>query len=443
MGERVLIVGSGAREHALAHKLSCGEGNQTDRTRQIFVLGGNAGLGRDFECVEPKRAGIMGMVEAAQRIAPSLVVIGPESHLAAGLVDAFYSHGIRAFGPSMKAAQLEASKAFSKKVCNKAQVPTARHEHFKDLRSARLFVSRNPHDEMVIKVDGLCAGKGVTVCHSKEEAISTLTGLFDRDGFARLGVKDQAIIIEEYLCGSEVSVFGVADGADVALFCPMQDYKRLLDLDQGPNTGGMGAVGPLGEDRAHRASFLQKVKEQFFLPVLKEMAREGIRFSGLLYAGLMLTEKGPHLLEFNVRFGDPETQALMLGTRADIYPLLYGIAYAEPLDMAFWQDELLDMEPAISIVLAGAGYPFEGVSREPISLPKQAFDGTKLFFAATAIDEAQNLLAGTGRVVNVVARGSTIEEARALGYGLVREIKFLGMQYRSDIGTNVTNLNHS
>jgi phosphoribosylamine---glycine ligase len=438
--ERVLVVGHGAREHALAHKLAFGQIKNTKSMRDVIVLGGNPGIARDFECVTPRRPGIPGMVEAALKISPDLVVIGPENYLADGLQDALHAQGIKAFGPNKNASQLESSKSFTKQVCTIANVQNASFAQFADFETSAAYIKSHPHEKLVIKVDGLCAGKGVFVCSDKEEGLRTLHHLYRESGLLSLGINDPTIIIEEYLSGFEVSVFGAAHGSDVALFCPMQDYKRLKDFDQGPNTGGMGSVGPLGNNHNHRQHFLDRIKETIFLPILTAMKSIDMPFSGLLYAGLMLTPQGIKLLEFNVRFGDPETQALLTGSKADIYPLLHGIAVGQKLDVDYWQQELLDMEPTISIVIASSGYPLGHYPQQPITLPKTLPDQAKIFFAKTAVDDSLNLLSDNGRVLNLVASGPTIEEARSLGYKLVSDINFRGMHYRFDIGTEITEL---
>lgn len=441
MADRVLVIGNGAREHALAYKLLKSSRLSAPSNRQVFVLGGNAGIRQDFECIEPEDQSVRSIVKEAKRIKPHLTVIGPESYLASGLVDALDQENIKSFGPSQAASKLEGEKSFMKEICLDANVRTAPFNTFSDFKEALAFVEGQKEKPLVIKVDGLCNGKGVSIVKDLLEAKRTLSGLFLEDGFKSLGVKENKIIIEEYLVGGEVSVFGLTDGSDVALFCPMQDHKRLLDADKGPNTGGMGAVGPLGRDRDGRARFLDSVKDKFFLPTLKGMRDRGHPFRGLLYAGLMLTEKGPFLLEYNVRFGDPETQALLFGTECDIYPLLLGIAHGHGIDLARAQAELLEMEPTISIVLASSGYPFGSSERMPITMPKNTTKNTATFFASTTWVEGAGLHAGHGRVASLVASGQTVDEARALGYGLLSGFHFSGMQYRKDIGASLTTLN--
>ncbi len=441
MSKRVVVIGQGAREHALAHKIAFGLSSSTNAVRDVVVIGGNAGIARDFECVSTDLGDLGEIASVCKRLAPDLVVIGPETFLAQGLADVLASEGMLVFGPTKRAAELEASKYFAKQICADANVITARFANCDTLSSALSYVSRLSSENVVVKVNGLCAGKGVVVCHSKSAAEAALKTLFEEDGFARLGVNRQSVLLEEYLPGSEVSVFGVATGEDVVLFCPMQDYKRLLDHDQGPNTGGMGAVGPLGENDEARKQFIHHIKETIFLPTLKSMARCDRPFSGLLYSGLMLANCKPSLLEFNVRFGDPETQALLFGTRADIVPLLSSVASNQGIDEDYWQQKLLDMDPAISIVVAGEGYPSgKAYVPKPIKISSLKEESVKVFFASVGSNDDGTLSAQGGRVLNVVARAHRVAEARALGYDALKEISFDGMHYRNDIGLRVTDL---
>ena len=339
MGDRILVVGQGAREHALAYRLEKNDDGQKDPDRQVMVLGGNAGIARNFECFAAASS-LGGVVEQIKQIKPDLVVVGPESWLDQGLVDALTEQGIAAFGPSQRAAQLESSKIFMKDLCESASVRTAAYKRFNDKFAAISWLKTRPEAQFVIKADGLCAGKGVHVAHDKEDALSHLNYLFDEGGWLSLGAKKKDFLIEEFLNGQEVSVFGAANGDDVALFGPLQDYKRLKDGDLGPNTGGMGAVAFLGRDDEERAKFLEVVKTEVFLPVLRQMASKQKPFKGLLYAGLMLVDGRINVLEFNVRFGDPETQALMMALNTDIYPLLSQIAHNDSCNLTLWQKKV-------------------------------------------------------------------------------------------------------
>jgi phosphoribosylamine--glycine ligase len=442
MGERVVVIGHGAREHALAYKLSYGSADSSRRVRDVMVMGGNAGLAQEFECLTPKTAAIHDVVDLCKKVGPDLIVIGPENYLAVGLKDRLQEINLATFGPTKAATQLEASKYFAKVICHEAQIATAKSERINDFASALRFVDHHPQEKMVIKADGLCAGKGVSVCESKQHAINILNELYLHDGFLRLGTSDTTIIIEDYLPGAEVSVFGLACGTQVALFSPMQDYKRLFDENKGPNTGGMGACGPLGASEHERKQFLERTKEEIFLPALKAMNRRGQPFSGLLYAGLMLVDQQIYLLEFNVRFGDPETQALLFGTKTDIFPLLNDIARASPIDTDFWQKQLLEMMPTITVVLASTDYPFkQSMHQSRLILPTDIPIDAKLFCASIDSDDDKKLFARSGRVLSVTARAPTVAGARTLGYETVRKIECTLMHYRQDIGTHITELN--
>lgn len=437
---RIVIIGQGAREHALAYKLSFQSTDEAQKQHQIIIMGGNPGAARDFECLDITHNSLQDIASCTKKLKPDLVVIGPENYLAQGLSDILQGHGICVFGPNQKASRLESSKIFMKDICDKARVANASYAQFHDLLSAKAFVAQHPCERLVIKVDSLCAGKGVFVGTSKQDTINSLEQLFLHNGFSKLNVHKNNIIIEEFLPGFEVSVFAAVSMHDVVLFCPMQDYKRLNDHDQGPNTGGMGAVGPLGNTNAERSQFLDHIKEKVFLPVLHTLKNLNTPFSGLLYAGLMLTEQGPKVLEFNVRFGDPETQALVFGTKADIFPLLHTLAQNQPIEADYWQKQLLSMDPTVAIVAASSGYPFADSNQAPLSYPTKLPNNSTIFFAKTALNEDGMLVADNGRVLNIVARGRTIEDARSLGYKLLSHVNFLGMQFRSDIGTNITQI---
>lgn len=439
MSERIVVVGKGAREHALAHRLERNDNNERERARQVIVLGGNAGIARDFECIAVDECNLSMALKHIQRVNPDLVVVGPESWLDHGLVDILQEHNIPVFGPTKNAALLESSKSFMKDQCLKSRVRTAQFQRFNELNKSIAWVNSLDEGPLVIKLDGLCGGKGVEIAHSKAHALSHLHWLFKEGGLELLQVPRPDFIIEEYLVGREVSVFGISDGSGVALFAPLQDYKRLKDNDQGPNTGGMGAVAFLGVDREERSRFLDIVKDEVFLPILRQMSLEGNPFKGLLYAGLMLVEDRINVLEFNVRFGDPETQALMMALNTDIYPLLHLGAHNGAINCEAWQHKLLDAEHAITVVLASKGYPLKASEPAHIKLPKPMPENTKIFFASTSHDDG-NLRAENGRVMSVTSKAPTLELARAQVYQAVTEIEFSGMQNRLDIGTNLSQL---
>lgn len=439
MGKRIVVIGQGAREHALAYRLEKNADGMKDKNRHIFVVPGNPGIMRDFECVTPKYPGVVGITDELKRIQPDLVVIGPEYWLAEGLSDVLIEAKIPVFGPSKKAAEIEASKIFMKDICRSAKVKTACSEAFSDKNTAIQWVIAQPEKPFVIKVDGLCAGKGVVIAQNKSEALSHIEFLFSKEGFRKLGIENHNFLIEEFLAGREVSVFAMCNGSDAALFAPLQDHKRLSDNDMGPNTGGMGAVACLGENNEERRAFLAKVKEEIILPTLKEMSLRGCPFKGLLYAGLMLVNNDIYVLEFNARFGDPETQALMMGLKTDIFPLFEQIATDALIDVAWWQESLLAIDVAVSVVFASKNYPFSSSASAEITLPKTLPPTTRLFFAGVSTNE-DKLMAESGRILSVASVAPTLHQAQKDAYDVAQQVLFAGAHYRSDIGSSLSHL---
>ncbi|MCA9508570.1 MAG: phosphoribosylamine--glycine ligase, partial [Myxococcales bacterium] len=402
--------------------------------------GGNAGIAREFECINLKSNKIVDCVQTIKRLQPKLVVVGPEWWLEQGIKNALSSENIAAFGPTKNAALLESSKNFMKQQCAIAGVKTAQYKLFDDPQKATGWIHSLEESPLVIKLDGLCSGKGVYVAPSKSHALEHIDYLFNEDGLKNLGVTRPTFIVEKFIKGHEVSVFGLCDGNNAVLFSPLQDYKRLLDNDKGPNTGGMGAIAFLGENQPERVQFLERVKNEIFLPILRLMASQGTPFQGLLYAGLMLEKDDINLLEFNVRFGDPETQALMFALKHDIYPLLHQIAHNEAIDHKTWQNKLIDCEQAVCVVLASESYPAKTQEHCLLSLPQNLPDDTHIFFASTSFNQEGCLQAQNGRVMSVTSKAHSIEEARAKAYQAISKIQFMGMQYRTDIGTNMSQL---
>jgi phosphoribosylamine--glycine ligase len=410
---RVLVVGSGGREHALAWKIA-----QSPLLRRLICAPGNPGTAdlatnRPLAMEDPAAVTALALEERAD-----LVVIGPELPLSRGVADALRRAGIPVFGPDAAGARLEASKAFAKEVMAGAGVPTASHRTFEDPLAAEAHA--RALGRVVVKADGLAQGKGVVVAGSAEEAVQAVREL------SRLGAAGSRLVLEEVLEGDEVSVIALADGERYVLLPPAQDHKRLLDGDLGPNTGGMGAVAPV--PRLGPAA-LAAVGESVIAPVLREMARRGHPFSGALYAGLMLTASGPRVLEFNARFGDPETQVLVLQLDEDLLPLLHacarGALVQRPLAMA--------PGASLGVVLASAGYPAQPRTGVPISGLDRLGGATQVFHAGTALENGRLVTAG-GRVLTVCARAPSIAEARAVAYGAISRIRFEGMQLRRDIG---------
>jgi phosphoribosylamine--glycine ligase len=394
----VLVVGSGGREHALAWSLSRSAG-----VAELHAAPGNPGIATLAHCHPVRAEDPAALVSLARELRIDLVVVGPEAPLVAGLADEVRRNGIAVFGPSAAAAQIEGSKAFAKEVMEAAGVPTAR----------TLSVARPP---CVIKLDGLAAGKGVWVCRTQDELDSALEAA---------QASDQPFHVEELLEGPELSVFALAAGETAVAFPPARDYKRIGDGDTGPNTGGMGSFSPLPDVAdAESAEILETVHR----PVLHELARRGTPFQGLLYAGLMRTEDGLRVIEFNCRFGDPETQSLLPRLESGLLPLLAGDLSQPP--------ELAD-RAAVTVVLSGSGYPERGDQGTPIEgIEAAEATGALVFHAGTALHDGR-LVTNGGRILNVVGTGATVAEARSAAYDAAAHIDFAGMHFRSDIAASV------
>ena len=393
---RALVVGSGGREHALAWSLSRSTGID-----ELHAAPGNPGIAALAHCHPARADDHAALVSLARELRIDLVVVGPEAPLVAGLADELRHHGIAVFGPSAAAARIEGSKSFAKEVMDAAEVPTAR----------TLTVPRAP---CVVKLDGLAAGKGVWICRNEAELHSALQV---PEAF------DQPFHVEELLVGPELSLFAVAAGDAAVPFPPARDYKRVGDYDTGPNTGGMGSFSPLPDVADEEA---QTILETVHLPVLRELARRDAPFHGLLYAGLMRTDEGLRVIEFNCRFGDPETQSLLPRLESDLAPLLAGDLSAKP--------EAAD-RAAVTIVLAGGGYPERNDSGTPIEGVESAeATGALVFHAGTALHDGR-LVTNGGRILDVVGTGATVEEARSAAYDAAARIDFAGMQYRRDIAS--------
>lgn len=411
---KILVIGSGAREHALVHSLAKDEGTE------IFCAPGNAGIAREVSTFALTPTDSAQAVELAQKLAADLVVIGPEAPLVAGVADALRTAGFAVFGPSGAAAQLEGSKAFAKDVMIAAGVPTA--------LSYTCQTENQVNDALtqfgapyVVKDDGLAAGKGVVVTDDFAEALAHAMACIS-------GRPNGAVVIEEYLAGPEVSLFGVTDGKTVRALSPAQDFKRALDNDEGPNTGGMGAYSPL--DWAP-ANLVNETIERVLQPTIDEMAKRGTPFSGLLYAGLALTAKGIKVIEFNARFGDPETQVVLARLKSPLSQLLFAAAngtLAELPDLQ-WSDD-----SAITVVLAAQGYPQDPISGAEISgLDKASSAGAFVYHAGTKNADNGEIVVSGGRVLCVTGTGTNLEDARVKVYSAVNEISFSGSHHRTDI----------
>jgi phosphoribosylamine--glycine ligase len=392
----VLVVGSGGREHALAWSLSAGG------VDELHAAPGNPGIAALAHCHPVRADDHAALVSLARELRIDLVVIGPEAPLVAGLADELRHRGVLVFGPSAAAARIEGSKSFAKEVMDAAGVPTAR----------TLPVARPP---CVVKVDGLAAGKGVWVCRTEDELDV---------GLRAAQALGQPFHVEELLEGPELSIFALAAGEDAVAFPPARDYKRIGDGDTGPNTGGMGSFSPL-PDCADDAA--PEILETVHLPVLRELARRGAPFQGLLYAGLMRTEGGLRVIEFNCRFGDPETQSLLPRLESDLLPLLAG-------DLT--QQAAVADRAAVTVVLSGGEYPERGDQGTPIDGVEDAeASGALVFHAGTALHDGR-LVTNGGRILDVVGTGATVGEARTAAYAAAARIHFAGMHFRTDIAAH-------
>ena len=418
---RVLVVGGGGREHALVEVLA-----QSPLAEEIFVAPGNPGMGGLAELVDIPADDLIALRNFARVAGIYLTVVGPEMPLVSGIAEAFWEEGLKVFGPSRAAARIEGSKVFAKEVMRHAGVPAAQSEAFDRQPAALAYLRSLPLDgyPVVVKVDGLAAGKGVIVADSYEEAEEAVHAAFA----GAFGAAGERLIVEEYLTGREASVFALTDGRNILPFVPAQDYKRIYDGDEGPNTGGMGAYSPtMWMNTATYATIL----EEIITPTVHQLALIGARYTGLLYAGVMVTLEGPKALEFNCRFGDPETQALLPRMETDLLELMAACA-EENLG---GREISWSTERAVCVVLASEGYP-ESSSEgdEIVGLDEVAgMPGVRVYHAATRLEEDGSFYTAGGRVLNVVGTGDSIMEARARAYAAVELIHFPGKQYRTDI----------
>ncbi|EKF19902.1 phosphoribosylamine--glycine ligase [Nitratireductor pacificus] len=415
---KVLLIGSGGREHALAWKLA-----SSPVLTALYAAPGNPGMQADAECVALDITDHAAIVDFCLGKAIDLVVVGPEAPLVAGLADALADAEIRVFGPSAAAAQLEGSKSFTKEVCDRFGIPTAAYGRFDNALAAREYV-RKHGAPIVIKADGLAAGKGVTVAATVDEALAAVDDCFD----GSFGAAGASVVVEECLVGEEASFFCLCDGTTALPFGTAQDHKRVGEGDTGPNTGGMGAYSPapvLSE------ALIARTMKEIIEPTMRGMAEMGMPFTGVLYAGLMLTEDGPKLIEYNVRFGDPECQVLMLRLKEDLLLLLNAAVDGQLAHMsARWRDEA-----ALTVVLAAKGYPENPQKGSVIGGVAQAAEGddTAIFHAGTALRDGA-LVANGGRVLNVTALGKTVTEAQKRAYTAVDRIDWPEGFCRRDIG---------
>ncbi|MBS3899372.1 MAG: phosphoribosylamine--glycine ligase [Dethiobacter sp.] len=416
---RVLVVGSGGREHVLVWKLL-----QSPRVEKVFCAPGNAGIAELAECVPIAIEQQEKMLEFARDNKIDLTVVGPEAPLAAGLADLFLEAGLLVFGPSKAAAQLEGSKAFAKQIMQKYRIPTAESRIFTSADEAFAYI-KEKGAPIVVKADGLAAGKGVVVAATPEEAADAVRRIMVQREFGEAGNR---VVIEEFLAGEEVSVLAFSDGRTVIPMASAQDHKAAFDGDSGPNTGGMGAYSPAP---VLSKELLAEVEEKILRPTVAGLAAEGIVFRGILYAGLMITKNGPKVLEYNVRFGDPECQAVLPRLKSDLPTIMLSVINGR---LARQQIEWHDNHTAC-VVMAAGGYPGHYKKGEIIAGLAQAAEMSDVyvFHAGTAQKDGKTVAAG-GRVLGVTGWGNSLTEALQKAYGAVEKISFAGAHYRSDIG---------
>lgn len=417
---KVLIIGSGGREHVLAWKI-----RQSPFLSKLYLAPGNAGTTEIAESVPIPADDIEGLAVFAREKGVDLTVVGPEAPLVAGIVDRFQADGLKIFGPSKAAAQIEGSKIFSKEMIVRSGVPSADFRIFDKAADAKHYLIES-EPPFVIKADGLAGGKGVEVVNSCEEAVQVVTRFMEEKSLGESGTR---VLVEERLEGEEVSVLVLTDGENFVPLASAQDHKRVLDMDRGPNTGGMGAYSPcpfLSNEHFH------KVLEQCIRPILQGLAKDGKPYRGVLYAGLMLTKNGPYVLEYNCRFGDPEAQAVLPRLKSDLLPLLLEIAEGRlPAGPLEWDERY-----ALNVVLASGGYPGSHQKGQVISgLETLAGkDDVFVFHAGTARNERGEVMTAGGRVLSVTALGETLKVAQEKAYQAAYQIRFEGVHFRKDIG---------
>jgi phosphoribosylamine--glycine ligase len=419
---KVLIVGGGGREHALAWRL-----RQDDPTIELVAAPGNPGIAGLATCFDVAATDIDGLLACARREDVTFTLVGPEAPLAAGIVDRFRDEGLAIFGPTRGAAMIESSKAFSKTLMHEAGIPTADSVICTSMAEAAAAVERFG-ERVVIKASGLAAGKGVIVCETRSESGAAITSMLERDTFGDAG---RTVLVEEFMEGEELSLFAVTDGERAIPLLPAQDHKRLLDEDRGPNTGGMGAYAPAVRGDGPTDA-LQLVMDRIVEPTLRAMRDRGVPFTGLLYAGVMLTADGPKVVEFNCRFGDPETEAVLPAMRCDpsLLELIRRVAAGEPLPN---QCTVTASAHAVTTVLAAAGYPERTRTGDRIVLPPVP-DQVLVFHAGTKRASDGDLVTAGGRVLAITGLGDSFDEAQRRSVDYASRVEFDGKQFRTDIG---------
>ena len=412
---KILVIGGGGREHALVWKLKNG-----DAAREIFCAPGNPGIAEIAECVPLQVKQINELADFAEANKIDLSVVGPEDPLTDGIVDLFEKRNLPVFGPNRQSARLEGSKAYAKKVMERFNVPTAAYRELDDFEEALDYVKQQGVP-IVIKADGLAAGKGVTVAETLAEAETALRSIMVQKVFGESGTK---VVIEECLRGEEMTVLAFVDGKTVLPMLPSQDHKPVFDGDRGPNTGGMGAYSPVPQ----LEKWLPEINERVLRPVAEGLAEEGTPFSGILYAGLMITKDGPKVIEFNVRFGDPEAQVILPRLENDLAEIFLAVSEKRLHEVKLsWKTGA-----SVCVIAAAPGYPGPPTKGLPITLPEVHPAGTQIFHAGTAIQNEQ-LVTNGGRVFGISAQGADIAEAREQAYSLLEKVQFQGKHFRRDI----------
>jgi phosphoribosylamine--glycine ligase len=416
---KILVIGSGGREHALVWKIA-----QSSLVSEIFCAPGNPGIEKQANLVDINSNDIYSLLDFAKKNRIDLTVVGPEMPLISGIVDLFEKEGLKIFGPSQKAAQLEGSKAFSKDLMEKYRIPTANYRVFTSSEKARESL-KSQKFPVVIKADGLAAGKGVTICESIESSFRAINEIMEKKVFGDAG---SSIVIEDFLEGEEVSVLAFTDGENILSLEPAQDHKAIFDEDKGPNTGGMGAFSPAP---IFTEALKNETMEKVFKPIVKAMEQEGIIYRGILYAGLIYTPNGLKVLEFNVRFGDPETQPILMRMESDIVPLFFDTMAGRLKNKKIkWKNE-----PAVCVVMASEGYPANYPKGEEISgLESLADSGETVVFHAGTKKVNNKLLTSGGRVLGVSSIGDSMENAIKNTYEAVSKISWKSSYFRTDIG---------
>lgn len=421
---KVLVIGSGGREHALVWKIA-----QSKSVDKIFCAPGNGGISQLAECIDIKADDINGLLNFAKKEKIDLTVVGPEVPLALGIVDKFNAQGLKIFGPSKKAAQLEASKVFAKEIMAKYKVPTADFKIFDNATDANKYIDKI-NAPCVVKADGLAQGKGVVVAKTIDEAKAAVKSMLEEKVFGQAGNK---IIIEECLEGQEASILVITDSKEVIALASSQDHKRIFDNDKGLNTGGMGAYSPAP---AVTKELFKEILDKIIYRTIDGLVQEGIEYQGVLYAGVMLTKEGPKALEFNVRFGDPETQAIIPRLKSDLVEIMLATANKSLSKVSRAGELVWDARACVCVVCASKGYPGDYEKGKEISGLGQAAEMQDIVvFHAGTKKEGSKILTSGGRVLGVTGLGNTIKEAIDKTYKAVEKINFEGMQYRRDIGS--------